>query len=413
MIGGTFESWGYACSPTQRIKAAPIPPPGKQSKLADADGLYLLIRRGAQGTSYLWRLKFRIDGKESSLGFGPWPEVSIEKARAAALEARRQLRTGEDPAELRRAERSQATTEAASTFSRAAREYLQLDTTKAGGTRRKHEWLFECLAKLHGRSLASIKTAEILTECRRLEAKGQRETAHRVAGFARRVFRYARQAGMTENNPADDLEGALKPVERESIAAVTDPRGFGILLRAIDSLASGTTRHAMQLLALVATRPGELRQMEWGEVDTKKAEWLVPVKRTKMRKAHWVPLSKQALAILEAQREISGGNRFVFPQDRDKGRAMSDGTLSAALAQIGYKPGHWITIDPHSPHGFRSSFSTIMNAQGADPAIIERCLSHGPPDKLAAVYNRHKYQNERRQMMQTWADLIDKLRKSK
>ena len=151
--------------------------------------------------------------------------------------------------------------------------------------RRKTNGRFSCLAKLHGKPLSQITTAEIVAECHRFEAQGKRESAHRVGGgFAKRVFRYARQSGYTNANPTVDIDGALQPIEGESSAATTDPKPFGELLRAIGSLSGGSTRYAPQLLALTAVRPGELRQMEWSEVDTAKAEWLLPLKRTKMRK---------------------------------------------------------------------------------------------------------------------------------
>jgi integrase len=414
MLGGITDPVGVRMLTDARIKAERLPKPGAQKKLADGDGLYLLIKQGATGAAYLWRLKYRIDGKESTLGFGPWPEVSIEVARERALEARRTVRSGQNPATVRREKREAAATDAANTFGGAARDYLHRDDRiKATKTRKKHEWLYQCLAKLHGKPLSSIKTADIVAECRRYEAKGQHETAHRVAAFAARVFKFANLSGYTTHNPARDLtgkDGALKPIVRESFAAIVDPEKFGALMRSIDSYPSATARHALQLLALTAVRGGELRQMEWSEVDLDKAEWDVPMKHTKMRKTHWVPLSRQAVAILKAQKEISGGTRYVFHQDRTDTRPMSDGTLGAALAALGYKPGGWLTIDAHHPHGFRSSFSTLMNAHGADPAIIELCLAHGKQDKVAAIYNRHPYQAERRALMQTWADYVEKLK---
>lgn len=392
---------------TARIKAEPIPKAGKVKKLTDADGLYLLLTSNGKRA---WRFKFRFAGKENSLSFGPYPDVSIEVARDRAVEARATLRRGENPAAKKREAREAALTDAAMTFGRVGAEYLKLDSTKAPKTAQKHAWLFERLSRFHARPLSSIQTNEIVTACRALESAGKRETAHRLAAFAARVFRYATQSGYTTHNPARDLRGALKPIEVESREGITDPKKFGILMRYIETLPSLSVRHALILLALTAVRPGELRAAEWSEVNLEKGEWEIPAVRTKMRKPHWVPLSTQAVAILKAQREISGEGRYVFPQERTDKRPMSPGTLSAALAVLGYKKGAWDTIDAQQPHGFRVSFSSLMNGANADPKIIEACLAHGSPDKVAAVYNRAQYKPERRALMQTWAELLDALR---
>jgi integrase len=207
----------------------------------------------------------------------------------------------------------------------------------------------------------------------------------------------------------------LKPIIVESREGITDPAKFADLMRLIDGedYSFVPVRHALRLLARTAVRPGELRAMEWVEVDMAKGEWLIPAVRTKMRKPHWVPLSKQALVVLKAQHAISGEGRYVFPGNRTDKRPMSDGAMNAALAMLGFKKGHWMTMDAHQPHGFRVSFSSLMNGQGADPHIIEACLAHGNPDKVAAIYNRAKYKPERKKLMQDWADYIDELKAKK
>jgi integrase len=397
---------------TARIKAQPVPPPGKIKKLTDADGLYLLLTSNGKKA---WRFKFRFAGKENSLSFGPYPDVPVEVARERAGEARTTLRRGENPAAVKREAREAALTDAAMTFGRVGAEYLKLDSTKAPNTAKKHAWLFERLAKFHARPLSSIQTLEIVTACRALEAAGKRETAHRLAAFAARVYRYARQSGYTGHNPAQDLRGALKPIEVQSREGITDPAKFGMLMRFVDGdmYSTPATRHALRLLARTAVRPGELRATEWSEIDLETGEWLIPEVRTKMRKPHWVPLSRQAAAILKAQHEISGEGRYVFPHERTDRRPMSPGTMNAALAVLGYKKGGWMTTDAQQPHGFRVSFSSLMNGANADPKIIEACLAHGSPDKVAAIYNRAQYKPERRKLMQDWADLIDELKAAK
>ena len=300
------------------------------------------------------------------------------------------------------------------TFGRVGVEYLRLDPTKAAKTQKKHVWLYECLRKFHSRPLSSIQTVEIVQACRVFELQGKRETAHRMAAFAARVYRYAVQSGYIkhEQNPARDLAGALKPIVVTSREGITDPAKFGELMRYIDGddYSFLPVRNALRLLARTAVRPGELRAAEWSEINLAAAEWTIPALRTKMRKPHWVPLSTQAVAILKAQREISGDERYVFPGNRSVKRPMSDGAMGAALAMLGYKKGAWNTIDAQQPHGMRVSFSSLMNGAGADPKIIEACLAHGQPDRVAAVYNRALYKPERRALLQAWADYIEELK---
>ena len=241
--------------------------------------------------------------------------------------------------------------------------------------------------------------------------RDQREGASGGRLRRTRVYRFATQSGYTTHNPARDLEGALKPVIVESRAGITDPAKFGELMRYVDGddYSFAPVRNAW-LLARLACRPGELRAAEWSEIDLTKAEWSIPAGRMKQRRAHWVPLSIQAVAILKAQHAMSGEGRYVFPGNRTDRRPMSDGALGAALATLGYKPGGWLTVDAHQPHGFRVSFSSLMNGAGADPKIIELCLAHGHQDKVAQIYNRALYQPERRALMQAWADMVDELK---
>jgi integrase len=279
-----------------RIAAEPIPAPGKVKKLSDGDSLYLLLTANGRRA---WRFKFRFAGKENSLSFGPFPDVPAEVARDRAATAREQLRKGENPAAVKREERESAVTDALMTFGRVGAEYLKLDSTKAKRTADKHQWLFEQLRKFHGRPLSSIQTLEIVQACRMLELSGKNETAHRVAAFAARVYRFATRSGYTTHNPARDLQGALKPTIVTSRAGITDPKKFGDLMRDIDGddYSFPPVRHALRLLARTAVRPGELRAAEWSEIDLDKAEWTIPAGRMKMRRPHWVPLSPQAVAI--------------------------------------------------------------------------------------------------------------------
>jgi integrase len=333
------------------------------------------------------------------------------------------LRSGENPVAARREKREAALADTLRTFGRVGNEYLQLDTTKSPATADKHNWLFRSLSKFHGRPLSSIQTSEIVQARRSYEAAGKSETAHRLAAFAAAVFRYAVRSWYIDHSPnsARDLRGALKPIVVESHAGITDPRRFGILMKYIESddYSFIPVRHALRLIARTAVRPGELRAMEWSELDLPGAQWNIPAIRMKMRRPHWVPLSRQAVQILKAQQAISGDGRYVFPSSRSTRRPMSDGAMNGALATLGNNKGGWLTVDEHTPHGFRTSFSTLMNAYTwtapsgdtlrTDPRIIELCLMHGKDDKIAKIYKRHEYQPERCELMQRWADYIDEL----
>jgi integrase len=240
-----------------------------------------------------------------------------------------------------------------------------------------------------------------------IEASGdRRESAHRAASLVSRVCRYAVQTGRLATNPAADLRGALKPVKRESLPAIIEPRAVGLLLRVIDLYqGSASVANALKLAPYVFVRPGELRQAEWTEIDLKGPEWKLPSHKMKMRKPHVVPLSRQALAVLKTQHALSGAGRYVFPGPRTM-RPLSDMSLTAALHNI--SPA--FSREDHSVHGFRSTASTLLNELGYDSALIELQLAHVKSDKVAGVYDRSQRLAERRKMMQEWADYLDKLR---
>jgi integrase len=389
----------------QAIAEHPLPPAGKVAKLYDGGGLLLLITgTGQRG----WRFKYRLGGKEKQCSLGVYPDVPIEAARAAALNAKKQVSKGINPSELRRLERSAEYIESTNTFAKVGREFLALDDTKAARTADKHEWLFGLLAPLHKKLVTGITAPDIVKVLRGLEAAGKREAAHRCGQFAGRVFRYAIQSGYCTVNPAGDLRGALKPVKTKSHAGITDPLRFGELMVWVDAprtdLGFVNVRHGLQLLARTFVRPGELRAAEWSEFDLDGAEWKIPAPRMKMKRPHLVPLSTQAVAILRKQHELTGHGPLVFPGVRS-GRPMSDATMGLALKVM------LIESDRHVPHGFRVSASTLLNEKGFDSALIELQLSHAKRDKIAGIYDRSQRVPERKAMMQAWSDYIDELKK--
>ena len=292
------------------------------------------------------------------------------------------------------------------TFGQAGAAFLAFRKgRKADRTVSKHTWLLGVLRPLHGRPLAAIRAPEVLRVLRQLEAKGQTETARRAGQFTGRVFRYAIGEGWCENNPARDLRGNLEGVKTTSHAGVIQPENFGQLMKLIDmpGYCHRTVYNALRLLARTALRPGELRRGLWAEVDLDKAEWRIPAERMKMRRPHLVPLAAQAVDILWDQWEVSGNQEFIFPGMRS-GRPLSDAAMGIAIKNLFVPP------EVHVPHGFRVSFSSMLNELGEDAAVIELQLSHAKQDKIAGIYDRSQRVADRVALMQRWADYIDRLK---
>jgi integrase len=294
------------------------------------------------------------------------------------------------------------------TFLEVGREYLATRDNVAPATATRDAWLLERLSGLHRRPIAQLTTPDYVHALRAIEADGDRRTtAHRCAGLASAITRYAVNLGYAQTNalPAGQLHGTLKPVKQESFAAITDPRRFGQLLRFIRDyrmVGSRDVAAALRLAPLVFVRPGELRTAEWGEFSLDKAEWVIPAHKMKMRRQHLVPLPTQALEILREQYKHTGSGRFVFPGR--EGRPLSEGAFKVALS-------YFCPSTEHTPHGFRSSASTMLREQlGFDSEIVELQLAHAKGDKVAAIYDRSQRLPERRALMQKWSDYLDTLR---
>lgn len=377
--------------------------PGKHF---DGGGLFLDVRQ--TGARY-WRLKYRFAGKERLLAFGTYPEVSLAEARRRREAAREVIRDGKDPAMIKRARKVAARVAAANSFKAVAAAWMATQKKKlAPATFAKSEWLLDqVMPWLGSRPIAEIEPPELLAALMHIEARGAHETAHRTRDKCGQVFRYAIARGMATRDPSADLRGALAPIVRTSRAAITDPAQVGALLRAIDGYAGQhVTRCALQLAPQLFARPGELRAMEWAELDLDNAEWRIPAERMKMREAHIVPLSTQAVAILRDLQRLTGRGRYCFPSLRTPDAPMSENTINAALRALGYDK---VTM---TGHGFRAMASTRLNEMGWPPDVIERQLAHTERNKVRAAYNRALYLEERRKMMQVWADYLDRLRQS-
>lgn len=375
-------------------------PRGKDTKLFDGGGLFLLLKpTGARW----WRLKYRFGGKEKLLSLGGYPTITLKEARERRDEAKRLIAHGVDPS----AQRQAAKAELADNFEAVAREWFaKLAPTWAPShadkvLRRMELYLFPWIGS---RPVGRISAPELLNCLRRVEARGKLDTALRAKQNAGQVFRYAIATGRAERDPSTDLRGALAPPVRTHYPTITDPAKFGELLRAIDGY-TGTfpVACALKLAPLTFTRPGELRKAEWGEFDLDAAHWRIPAERMKSRVPHVVPLSAQAVASLRELSPLTGCGRYLFPSRDGKGH-VSENTLNAALRRLGYERGDFTV------HGFRATASTLLNEQGWTRDAIERQLSHGERDKVRAAYNHAQHLPERRRMMQAWADYLDQLR---
>ncbi len=379
----------------------------KPYKLGDSLGLFLLVQPSG---GKLWRLKFRVDGVEKKLSLGTYPATTLNEARAGRDEARRKLATGADPAVEKQRAKQQAKVNAGNTFVDIAKEYIDKRTREgwSASTQSKGEYYLTRFPTNTSRlAITEISPGDVLAVVKRIEAKGNFETARRTLQFASSVFCYAVATARLGSDPTRDLRGALIAPKPKHYGAVIDPKGVGELLRAIDGYdGQWVTQIALKLAPHVFVRPGEMRHAEWQEIDFDSALWTIPADKMKSRKAHRVPLSTQALDLLRSIQTVTGKPKgYVFPSIRSTARAMSENTINAALRRLGF------TGDEMTAHGFRAMASTLLNESGKwHPDAIERALAHKDGDNVRAAYHRGAHWNERVQMAQWWSDHLDKLR---
>jgi len=375
----------------------------KPIRLFDGGGLYLEI---SPAGGKWWRLKYRYAGKEKRISLGVYPEVELKKARSKTLDARRLLADGVDPSANRTAVRTAGADRAANSFEVVAQEWFaKKKATWAKGHSSKIIARLEndIFPWLGARPIAEITAPELLATLRRIEGRGTLETAHRALNNCAQVFRYAVATGRAMSDPSVALRGALVPVKGEHLAAVTDPKRAGELLRAIsDYVGTPIVKAALQLAPMVFVRPGELRTAQWADIDMDIAEWRYTVGKTNTQ--HIVPLATQAVTILRELQPLTGRGRYVFPSARSSQRPMSDNAILAALRRMG------IAKDEMSGHGFRAMARTILDeVLGFRPDFIEHQLAHSVRDPLGRAYNRTQHLAERKKMMQQWADYLASL----
>lgn len=374
-------------------------------KLWDERGLYLLISKAGSRT---WQFKYTYHGKEKKMSLGAYPEVSLKAARAKRDEARALLGEGKDPSQERQIRKLTAKVEASNTFGAIAREYL--DKCAADGlaevTLAKSDWLLTRLEPRLGRMpVKEITVPVLLAVLQEVEASGRLETARRLRSFAGRVIKHAVLTGRADNNPAPMLQRVLKTPKVRHHPAIIDPEALGALLRAIEGYDGfPSTNAALRLSPHLFQRPGEIRAMQWEEVDLERGRWTIPASRMKMREPHVVPLSRQATAIIRSMIPISGGSAFVFPAFHSMRKPISENTINQALRRMGY-------AGIMTAHGFRSTASSLLNEDGRfSPDVIEHALAHRDQNAVRAIYNRTSYWNARVEMMQAWSDKLDLLR---
>lgn len=390
-------------------------PQEKSYRLNDGKGLFVLIN--PDGSKY-WRLNYTFHGKRKKISLGVYPDISLKQARLKAMECQRQLADGIDPSQARK-EKKQEIRQAIEDEQRLA-DGIPLENSFADVAQR---WLenfkptvvpdtfhrsarrieMHVLPYLGHKPIADIKAPDLLEVVLPIAKRQTVETAHRVLNLCHRVFKYAVAHGLMEYDPSPAVADALPANKVEHRAAITDPRQVGQLMRDIDKY-TGTfvVQCALKLSPLVFARPGEIRQMEWKDIDFDANEWRYFV--TKTSTEHIVPLSRQAVEVLQSVRKLTWQSRYVFPSARSDKQPMSNNTVRLGLRTMGYD------ADTMSAHGFRTTASTLLNEQGWSPDAIERQLAHSPRNKVRAAYNRAQYLEERRRMMQAWADYLDSLR---
>lgn len=374
---------------------------GKPAKLADGGSLFLWVM--PNGAKY-WRMAYRFDGKQKTLAFGVYPTTSLKDARDKREAARKLLAAGTDPNAAKKEQKRERQLTVENSFEIVAREWYDKQLprwTDDHAARILDSLKADAFPDLGKQPVSQLTAPMILETIRKIEKRGAVETAQRVLQRISAVIRYAIQTGRAVHNPATDLTGAIRAKKVEHRPAL--PRGE--LREFYRRLAAEPlyipTRIAMHLLMLTFVRPGELRAARWEEFDEERAEWRIPAERMKMREPHLVPLSRQALELLKELHPLTGKSALLFPAVTDLKKPMSENTLGYAMGRMGYK-------GTATPHGFRALASTVLNEEGFDPDIIEKQLAHAERNKVRAAYHRAEYLEERRKMMQWWAEFLGK-----
>lgn len=373
----------------------------KPRYLFDERGLYLQITPAG---GRWWRFKYRFEGKQKLLSLGTYPDTPLGRARKGRDEARELLARGIDPSAKRKVEKYQADERRNNTFAAFAEAwYAKKAASWAPATAEKARIYLnrDLLPALGNRPMAEIRRSDLIAALRQIEKRDALDVAKKCRGWLSGIFRYALVSEVIESNPATDLDVVAAPIgERRQHPHLPLPELSGFLSALDDYKGDPATRLAIRLLLLTAVRPGELRAAQWAEFDLDHATWRIPAERMKMRRPHTVPLPVQAVVILRGLHEQTGHRDLVFPSRDSPRHPMSENTVNVAIRRIGYK-------GRQTGHGFRHLISTALNERGYNRDWIERQLAHGDDNEIRAVYNKADYLDQRREMMQAWADWLD------
>ncbi len=380
----------------------------KPYKLNDGEGLFLLVH--SNGSKY-WRLKYRLAGKEKLLALGVYPQVTISEAREKRADARKLIAKGTDPSQNKKQEKRLLALNIENSFESVAREWhnTHRHTWSEGHAhdilRRLENDIFREIGK---RPVAEIGTLELLDVIKKIEKRGAHVMAHRAMQYCNKIFRYAVITCKVDRNPAIDLAGALKPAVTTHYAALElkDLPEFLQRLEKNDARLFLQTRLGVKFLLLTFVRTGELINAKWEEFNLPESEWIIPADRMKMKRPHIVPLSKQALQILTELKNLNPDTELLFPSRTNPAKPMGNNTILFALARLGYK-------GKATGHGFRAlAMTTIKEKLGYRHEVIDRQLAHAPENKIVAAYDRAKFLDERKKMMQEWGDYVNSLTSS-
>lgn len=400
--------------PLTEMQVRNAKPHEKAYRLFDGGGLYVEVTPKG---SRIWRMKFRqANGSENVLTFGPYPEITLQNAREKRMEARRLILQGVDPAKHRDDAKRRAADEAANTFEKIAREWYanKVPTWSARTSKNMIQRLeADIFPQIGKRPIAELKHRDVIAALRKIEQRGAAEIAHRMKAVCSQIFSYAIQCGLTDRNLVVDMKDVLKTRRASHFAAIDAdelPAFLGVLERN-EARMFQPTRIALRLMLLVFVRTSELIETPWSEINLEKGEWIIPWQRMKRGKLtinpdttdHHVCLSRQACHLLCELHAITGSGTYLFPNQRDHHRPISNNTLLVALERMGYK-------GRMTGHGFRAlAMSTIKERLGYRHEVVDRQLAHAPKDKVASAYDRAQFLAERHRMMQDWADYIDSI----
>jgi integrase len=392
--------------PLSDIQMRNLKPRDNACKVSDFEGLFVLVKPNGLR---LWRFKYRLNGREKLYSIGVYTDVSLAQARKSKDDARAKVAAGIDPSEVKQDEKRLRLEAKGHTFEKVGASFRteQQKEGKSTATLAKTEYHLKLANRDFGpMPVTEITTPMILKTLRKVEAKGNYETAHRLRARIGSAFRYAVASGVAETDPTSASRDALIRPTRVHRAAIIDPKALGRLMAEIDGFdGQATTRTALKLLAILAQRPGELRNAKWEEFDLAERVWSIPAAKIKMRRDHNEPLPDQALELLKQLRTMNNQGDYLFPSLRTWSRPMSENTLNAALSRMGYS-GDEITA-----HGFRASFSTLANESGLwNPDAIERALAHVEKNEVRRAYARGEHWDERVKLADWWAGYLDELR---